>query len=147
VKRLRTLTLGLLTPFYFIRAGSLVSVPSLIAAPFVIIILLIAKIFTKIIGIYPVTRLFGSANGEGIYTTLLMSTGLTFGSISALYGLSHNIIDTSQYSCLIAVVIGSAIVPTVIANMFFLPRHLLHKTKAMQDPVPASSLVTDKNTE
>lgn len=129
IRRLRTLTLGLLTPFYFIRAGSLVSVPALVAAPFAIFVLFMAKIITKIIGVYPVTRLFGSANGEGIYTTLLMSTGLTFGSISALYGLSHHIIDADQYSYLIAVVIGSAIIPTIVANMFFLPRHLLHKTK------------------
>jgi glutathione-regulated potassium-efflux system ancillary protein KefC len=129
IRRLRTLTLGLLTPFYFIRAGSLVSIPALIAAPVAIFVLFMGKIITKIIGVYPVTRLFGSANGEGIYTTLLMSTGLTFGSISALYGLSHNIIDADQYSYLIAVVIGSAIIPTIIANMFFLPHHVLHKEK------------------
>lgn len=63
-----------------------------------------------------------------MYTTLLMSTGLTFGSISALFGLSHNIIDTSQYSFLIAAVVGSAVIPTLIANAFFLPRHLLKST-------------------
>jgi Kef-type K+ transport system membrane component KefB len=129
IKRLRTLTLGLLTPFYFIRAGSLVSGPAIVSAPGIIGILLLGKIVTKIIGIYPVTRLFGSKNGEGIYTTLLMSTGLTFGSISALYGLSHKIINTDQYSWIIAVVIGSAIVPTMIANIFFLPKHLIHKPK------------------
>jgi glutathione-regulated potassium-efflux system ancillary protein KefC len=33
VRRLRTLTFGLLTPFYFIRAGSVVSVPALVASP------------------------------------------------------------------------------------------------------------------
>ena len=62
---------------------------------------------------------------EAMYTTLLMSTGLTFGSISALFGLSHHIIDQSQYSLLVITVIGSAVVPTLIANAFFLPRHLL----------------------
>jgi Kef-type K+ transport system membrane component KefB len=60
-----------------------------------------------------------------MYTTLLMSTGLTFGSISALYGLSHGIVDQSQYSLLILAVIASAVVPTLIANAFYLPRHLL----------------------
>jgi len=54
-----------------------------------------------------------------------MSTGLTFGTISALFGLSHGIIDQAQYSYLVAAVIGSAVVPTMIANFFFLPRHLL----------------------
>ena len=60
-----------------------------------------------------------------MYTTLLMSTGLTFGSISALFGLSHGIIDTAQYSYIIAAVVASAVVPTLIANAFFLPGHLL----------------------
>jgi hypothetical protein len=64
-----------------------------------------------------------------MYTTLLMSTGLTFGSISALFGLTHGIITQQQYSYLIAAVIGSAIVPTLIANAFFLPRHLMHRTE------------------
>lgn len=59
-----------------------------------------------------------------MYTTLLMSTGLTFGTISSLYGLSHGIISQAQYSILVAGVIGSAVIPTLIANAFFLPRHL-----------------------
>ena len=125
IRRLRTLTFGLLTPFYFIRAGSFVSVSALIAAPAVFLILLAAKIAAKILAVYPVTRAFGSAGKEGMYTTLLISTGLTFGSISALFGLSHGIIDTAQYSYLVATVVGSAVAPTLIANAFFLPRHLL----------------------
>jgi Kef-type K+ transport system membrane component KefB len=147
VKRLRTLTLGLLTPFYFIRAGTLVSIPSLLAVPGAIIILLFGKMITKIVGVYPMTRLFGSSNGEGIYTTLLMSTGLTFGSISALYGLSHGIIDVGQYSCLIMVVIASAIVPTIIANMFFLPKHLIHKTEEKEIPFQGKSLQVEENVD
>ena len=126
IRRLRTLTFGLLTPFYFIRAGSFISVPALIAAPAVFLILLAAKIAAKLVAVYPATRAFSSAGKrEGMYTTLLMSTGLTFGSISALFGLSHGIIDTSQYSYLVATVVASAVVPTLIANAFFLPGHLL----------------------
>jgi Kef-type K+ transport system membrane component KefB len=60
-----------------------------------------------------------------MYTTLLMSTGLTFGTISALFGLSHNIVDQAQYSALVAAVIASAVIPTVIANAFYLPHHLV----------------------
>ena len=130
VRRLRTLTFGLLTPFYFIRAGSFVSLPTLIAGPWVFLILLLGKMASKFISVYPITKFYKSPIKEGMYTTLLMSTGLTFGSISALFGLSHNIIDTAQYSFLIATVVGSAVIPTLIANAFFLPRHLLHK---MQD--------------
>src|SRR5215813_13948630 len=129
VRRLRTLTFGLLTPFYFIRAGSFVSVPTLIAAPAAFIFFLVIKIATKIVGVYPVTKFFGSPNREAMYTTLLMSTGLTFGTISSLFGLSHGIIDQDQYSALVAAVIGSAVVPTVIANAFYLPHHLLPKAE------------------
>jgi len=125
VRRLRTLTFGFLTPFYFIRAGSLVSLPALFAAPLAFLILLGGKMLTKVLGVYPVTRAYGSPKQEGMYTTLLMSTGLTFGTISALFGLSHEIVDQAQYSALVAAVIGSAVVPTLIANAFFLPRHLL----------------------
>src|SRR6266567_2167142 len=125
VRRLRTVTFGLLTPFYFIRAGSFVSISALVLAPAAFLILLSAKMITKFVGVFPVTRAFKSPMREGLYTTLLMSTGLTFGSISALFGLSHGIVTQDQYSLLIAAVIGSAVVPTLIANAFFLPHHLI----------------------
>src|SRR5215813_13394934 len=135
IRRLRTLTFGLLTPFYFIRAGSFVSLPALIAAPTAFIVFLLFKVAAKIVGVYPVTKLFGSPHKEGMYTTLLMSTGLTFGTISALFGLSHDIIDQTQYSALVAAVIGSAVIPTVIANMFYLPRHLMPRAGSEKDLV------------
>jgi Kef-type K+ transport system membrane component KefB len=125
VRRLRTLTFGLLTPFYFIRAGSLVSVPALVAAPASFVVLLLSKMAAKMVGVYPATQLYRSPRKEAMYTTLLMSTGLTFGTISALFGLSHRVIDQAQYSALVAAVVGSAVVPTLIANAFFLPHHLL----------------------
>src|SRR4029079_1131908 len=125
IRRLRTLTLGFLTALYFIRAGSLVSIPALIAAPFAFVLLLLVKMFTKFVGVFPVTKAHKTPQQEAMYTTLLMSTGLTFGSISSLFGLSHHIIDQGQYSILVAGVIGSAVVPTLIANAFFLPHHLL----------------------
>jgi len=80
---------------------------------------------TKFVGVYPVTKAFGSPQKEAMYTTLLMSTGLTFGTISALFGLSHGIIDQAQYTVVVAGVVASAVVPTLIANAFFLPHHLL----------------------
>jgi Kef-type K+ transport system membrane component KefB len=119
------LCFGFLTPFYFIRAGSFVSVPALIAAPAAFFLMLAVKLITKILGVYPIARAFGSPRQESMYTTLLMSTGLTFGTISSLFGLSHGIITQAQYSSLVAAVIGSAVVPTLIANAFYLPRHLL----------------------
>jgi glutathione-regulated potassium-efflux system ancillary protein KefC len=132
IRRLRTLTFGLLTPFYFIRAGSFVSMPDLVAAPAAFILFLLVKVGTKIVGVYPVTKLFGAPNQEAMYTTLLMSTGLTFGTISALFGLSHGIISQGQYSSLVATVIASAVIPTVIANAFYLPRHLLPEQRSKE---------------
>lgn len=109
IRRLRTLTFGLLTPFYFLRAGSYVALPALFAAPVAFLILLVSKIAAKCVGVYPVTKIYGSPNKEAMYTTLLMSTGLTFGSISALFGLTHDIIDQAQYTLLILAVIASAV--------------------------------------
>jgi len=134
IRRLRTLTFGLLTPFYFIRAGSYVSIPALIAAPVAILVLFLGKMVTKIVGVYPTTKAYKYAQKEGIYTTLLMSTGLTFGSISALFGLTHGIIDQQQYSILVFVVIGSAVVPTLIANAYFIPHYLLPKKEVERVP-------------
>jgi Kef-type K+ transport system membrane component KefB len=127
VRRLRTLTFGLLTPFYFIRAGSFVSVPALVGAPLVFVVLFFAKMISKMVGLFPTVRAFRYQHEEGLYYTLMMSTGLTFGTISALFGLNHNVITQAQYSHLVATVIGSAVIPTVIANALFLPRHLLPK--------------------
>lgn len=125
IRRLRTLTFGLLTPFYFIRAGSFVSVPALVAAPLIFVTLFFAKMISKVIPLFPTVKTFKYRREEGLYFTLMMSTGLTFGTISALFGLNHGVIDQAQYSHLVATVIGSAVVPTMIANAWFMPRHLL----------------------
>ncbi|MER3483490.1 MAG: potassium transporter Kef [Meiothermus sp.] len=137
VRRLRTLTFGFLTPFYFIRAGSLVQVSALLAGFWVFLALLGAKMLTKFVGILPVTWLYRYPREESMYTTLLMSTGLTFGTISSLYGLNHGIITLAQYSFLVAAVIASAVVPTWIANRFFLPRgHLKTVPTASTEEAP-----------
>jgi glutathione-regulated potassium-efflux system ancillary protein KefC len=146
VRRLRTLTFGLLTPFYFIRAGSFVSVPALVAAPLAFIALLGAKMIAKFAGVFPTTGLFKTPRREAMYTTLLMSTGLTFGTISSLYGLSHHIISQAQYSLLVAAVVGSAVVPTLIANAFYLPHHLL-PTAVEPGGEPAVATVTAARAE
>jgi Kef-type K+ transport system membrane component KefB len=125
VRRLRTLTVGLLTPFYFIRAGSLVSIPTVVSAPTVFLLLLGGKAASKIFGLHPVIGRFRRDRRERWYYTLLMSTGLTFGTISALYGLAHGIVSREQYSFLVTVVIASAVIPTLIAGVLFLPRHLI----------------------
>jgi glutathione-regulated potassium-efflux system ancillary protein KefC len=138
IRRLRTLTFGLLTPFYFIRAGSMVSVPALIATPLAFVALFVAKMASKMIPLVPTVRAFNHEGHKGLYYSLMMSTGLTFGTISSLFGLNHHIISDAQYSYLVATVIGSAVLPTAIANAWFLPKHLLPKREPIAAPlVPA----------
>ncbi|HQH41596.1 MAG TPA: cation:proton antiporter [Bacteroidales bacterium] len=135
IRRLRTLTIGFLTPLYFLRAGAFVSLPALIVAPIPFLVLFFTKVGSKIAGLYPVIKRFKKQRTEKWYYTLLMSTGLTFGTISALYGLSHGIITQEQYSYLVGVVIASAVIPTLIANRYFLPKHLLEKP-LLDDQLP-----------
>ena len=138
IRRLRTLTFGLLTPFYFIRAGSFVSVQALIAAPVLLLILFMAKSLSKAVSVYPAVRAHRYDGKAGAYYTLMMSTGLTFGTISALFGLNHQIITPAQYSYIVGTVIASAVIPTMIANSFFLPRHLLPHAATSKKPEQAT---------
>lgn len=140
IRRLRTLTVGFLTPFYFLRAGSLVTLPALVQTPLVFLVLLVSKISSKIFGLFPFICHFRKERNERWYYTLLMSTGLTFGTISALYGYSHEIIDSVQYSFLVAVVIASAVIPTLIAGYAFMPKHLLPKAKPEIGVLPEEDL-------
>ncbi len=133
IRRLRTLTVGFLTPFYFLRAGSLVSLPAILSAPLVFVMLFAGKSAAKIFGLLPVIGVFRQQPKERWYYTLMMSTGLTFGTISALYGLSHKIVTQGQYSFLVATVVASAVIPTMIANAVFLPRHLLPGTAGAEE--------------
>jgi Kef-type K+ transport system membrane component KefB len=121
VHRMRSIAFSIFTPFYFIKAGLFVSLPALGAAVGVIAALLALKMVTKFVGVWPLARVFYMRKGEATYTALLMSTGLTFGTISALFGLQNKIIDQQQYSVLVTVVILSAFVPTLIAQKFFQP--------------------------
>ena len=123
--RMRAIAFSLLTPFYFIKAGLFVSLPAVASGAVIILSMLAVKMIAKGIGVWPLTRVFQFNRRDGIYTTLLMSTGLTFGTISALFGLTNHVITQAQYTILVTTVIGSAIVPTLIAQRLFqraLPR-------------------------
>ena len=122
VHRMRSIAFSILTPFYFIKAGLLVSLPAVVGGAGLIVAFLGVKVGAKVAGVWPTARAFGMPVREANYTTLLMSTGLTFGSISALYGLTNGYIDQAAYTVLVTVVILSAIVPTLIATRFFEPQ-------------------------
>jgi Kef-type K+ transport system membrane component KefB len=121
VHRMRSIAFAMFTPFYFIKAGLYVSLPALWTALGIIAVFLLLKMMTKIAGVFPLARLHYMNVREATYTTLLMATGLTFGTISALFGLQNKIIDQRQYTILVTTVILSAFVPTLIAQKFFQP--------------------------
>jgi Kef-type K+ transport system membrane component KefB len=122
--RLRSTAFALLTPFFFLRAGTLISAPALISGAGVIAVLLLVKLAAKLAGVWPAAAAFKLPRRERAYTTLLTATGLTFGSIAALFGLTHHLISQAQYTELVAVVILSAFVPTLIAQQLFQPAAL-----------------------
>jgi len=118
-KRLRVVAFAFLTPFFFIKGGMNVSLGAVVANLGLLAVLLVAKMLPKIAFIYPLAR--RADRRHATFTTLLMSTGLTFGTISSLYGLNAGIIDKAQFSLLVSVVVLSAVVPTAIAERWFLP--------------------------
>jgi Kef-type K+ transport system membrane component KefB len=121
IDRMRSIAFALLTPFFFLRAGLLIKASALASGAGVIAVLLAVKLTTKAVGVWPTAKAFHVPPRERNYLTLLMSTGLTFGSIAALFGLNSGFITGQQYSELVTVVILSAFVPTFIAQQLFQP--------------------------
>jgi len=119
-QRFRVVAFAMLTPFFFIKAGMNVGLGAVYANAGVLALLVGVKLAAKVVGVWPVARRYMPEHAP--YTTLLMSTGLTFGTISSLYGLQAGVIDRTQFSLLIATVIISAVVPSVVAQRWFDPR-------------------------
>ncbi len=117
--RLRTVAYAIITPIFFIVGGLKISVPMIIGAASMFLILFLLKIAAKFIGVFFFARKYIPKGST--YTTLLMSTGLTFGTISSVFGLTAGYIDQTQYSVLVGVVIASAVIPTFIAQKWFMP--------------------------
>jgi Kef-type K+ transport system membrane component KefB len=119
--RMRVTAFTMLTPFYFLKAGSLVKLSAMWDSVLLILIFLLVKMAAKFIGVWPAAKAFKLGKKESMFTTLLMSTGLTFGTISALFGYTNKIINQEQYTILVTAVILSAVVPTIIAQKWFQP--------------------------
>jgi len=117
--KVRTIALAFLTPFFFLNAGMNVSLAAVVTGASLVALLFVVKVGAKFAGVLPLSWRF--ARRDAVYTTLLMSTGLTFGTISAQYGLSAGIIDRTQFSVLVMVVLLTAILPTVVAQKWFHP--------------------------
>jgi Kef-type K+ transport system membrane component KefB len=137
--RMRAIAFSLLTPFYFLKAGSYVSARAIVQGATLIAAFFLVKMVTKGIGVYPWTLKFRFGRAAGIYTTLLMATGLTFGSISALFGLTHGYISQHQYTVLVTVVILSAVAPTLIAEKFFQPTIASALSPASEAAIPQAA--------
>jgi Kef-type K+ transport system membrane component KefB len=119
--RLRTVAYAVITPIFFIVGGLKVSFPQIVSVFGLFLVLFSLKMATKFVGVYFLAKRY-LRHGE-IYTTLLMSTGLTFGTIASVFGLNTGYIDLSQYSVLLGVVLASAVIPTFIAQRWFMPVH------------------------
>jgi Kef-type K+ transport system membrane component KefB len=136
--RLRVVAFAFLTPFFFLKGGMNVSTSALWGSLGTLALLFAAKMGPKLAGVYPFARRYTAPHA--VFTTLLMSTGLTFGTITSLYGLDSGIIDNTQFSLLIAVVVLSAIVPTAIAQRFYSPT--TEEQRDVTAPVPPAALGT-----
>jgi Kef-type K+ transport system membrane component KefB len=134
--RMRVVAFAFLTPFFFLKGGMNVSAAALWANLAILALLFAGKMVPKLLGVYPLARRYTSPHA--VFTTLLMSTGLTFGTITSLYGLNAGIIDRTQFSLLIGVVALSAIVPTVIAQRFYSPSSA--ELRDITAPVPPAGL-------
>jgi Kef-type K+ transport system membrane component KefB len=140
-KRLRIVAFAFLTPFFFVKGGLNVSLGAVLANLGLLAVLLATKMLPKVAFIYPLAR--RAIPRHATFTTLLMSTGLTFGTISSLYGLTAGIINQTQFSLLITVVVISAIVPTAVAERWFLPDRNEEERpdEAGRAPIPADEFV------
>lgn len=118
-RRFRIVSFAFLTPIFFLKGGLNVDVRHLATDWWLFVAFLVVKVATKFTGVLPAALRY--VRPHAVFTTLLMSTGLTFGTISSLYGLNAGILDRQQFTVLIAAVIGSAIVPTIIAQRWFAP--------------------------
>jgi Kef-type K+ transport system membrane component KefB len=135
-ERLRVVAFAFLTPLFFVRGGMAVSLSAVWTSLGALAILAAAKMIPKMGAVYPLARRTMTGPGEAWFGTLLMSTGLTFGTIASLYGLNEGIIDRTQFSLLLTVVVGSAVIPTVIAQRWFSPRHAMPAPERPPEGVP-----------
>ncbi len=143
--RIRGTAFSFLTPFFFLKAGTLIALQAVLTGIGAVIVLFLVKVGAKVIGVLPATIAFGIRGRQSWYTTMMMSTGLTFGSISALFGLTHGYIDQAQYSVLVTVVVLTALVPTMIAQAFSYPRsHALRYGSESPDAVSQPGMLEDE---
>jgi len=137
-QRFRVVAFALLTPFFFLKAGLNISLAAVGRNLGLVGALFGVKFGAKLAGVYPAARRYNRE--DAWYTTLLMSTGLTFGTISATYGLNAGIITKDQFAVLLTVVILTAVVPTLIAQRFFEPALPVQQTTEDLAPIDEAAV-------
>jgi Kef-type K+ transport system membrane component KefB len=119
--RLRTVAYAVITPLFFLVGGIKISFTLIASALGLFLVLFALKMLTKFIGVYFLAKRYLPQGS--MYTTLLMSTGLTFGTIASVFGFNTGYLNQIQYSVLVGVVIASAVIPTFVAQRWFMPVH------------------------
>ena len=116
LSKMRTVTFSLLAPAFFIRAGMLIALPAVVANVALILGLLGMKLSSKLVGVYGFCRKW--IPEAPVFSTMLFSTGLTVGTITATLGRDLGFLSDAQFSIVVTTVILSAVVPTIIAKRF-----------------------------
>jgi Kef-type K+ transport system membrane component KefB len=129
--RFRVVSFALLTPFFFLHAGMNVSLPLVLANVGLLVLLLAAKLASKSAAVYPLARRYAPSHAWPV--ALLMSTGLTFGTIASQAGLNMGVITRAQFSVLVCAVALSAVVPTAIAQ------HILARNPVLETEAEAGT--------
>ena len=101
--RFKTVAFAILTPIFFIMGGMKVSIPLILSSFGIFIVMFALRQLSKYVGVYYVSRYFLKSNYT--YVTLMMSTGLTFGLVEALFGLNSGLINQTTYSVLTGVLV------------------------------------------
>lgn len=119
--RLQTVSFTVITPIFFIVAGTRISLPIIFASFGLFILILVVRQLSKFVGVYTISKYNFSSNR--MYITMILSTGLTFGLVAAMYGLTNGIITNDTYSILAGILVLSTIIPTFIGNRFYAPKN------------------------
>ncbi|MGN1186571.1 MAG: cation:proton antiporter [Methanobrevibacter wolinii] len=119
--RIKTVAFAVITPIFFIVGGMKVSIPLILSAIFIFVGIFVVRQIAKFIGVYGISRYYLKDSCE--YVTLMMSTGLTFGLVAAVFGLNSGVISQTVYSILTGVLVLSAVLPTFVAEKWYSPVH------------------------
>ena len=119
--RFKTVAFAIITPIFFIIGGMKVSLPLIYSCFGIFLTLFTLRQISKYIGVYYPSKKFLKQNHT--YVTMMMSTGLTFGLVAAVFGLNNGIINQTEYSVITGILVLSAILPTFVAEKWYTPKH------------------------